>query len=59
MTSKEKLLEIQSYEEFDRRREEFRDLKFDREIVEHMSKIFSDITPVNKEVHEDFLFEKK
>ncbi len=40
MTDKEKFLELKSYEEFDKRREEFRMLKFDKDIVEHMSKIF-------------------
>ena len=39
MTDKEKLLSIQSYEEFDCRREEFKKLKMDREIMEHLLKI--------------------
>lgn len=37
---KQQFLEIKSYEEFDRRREEFRDLKFDEEIRKHLGRIF-------------------
>ena len=40
MTEKEKFLLVKSYAEFDERREEFRGLKFDKDIIEHMSKIF-------------------
>lgn len=41
MTAKEKFLEIDTYEEFDRRREEFRDLRMsDKEVREHIAKIF-------------------
>lgn len=38
MTAKEKFLKIQSYEEFDRRREEFKEMKTDKEILIHASK---------------------
>lgn len=38
MTAKEKFLQIESYEEFDRRREEFKDLKMDKDILHHASK---------------------
>ena len=40
MTAKEKFLQISSYEEFDRRREEFRGLIRDKETIEHLGKIF-------------------
>ena len=40
MTPKEKFLQMQSYEEFDKHREELQGLTFDREVLDHMSKIF-------------------
>ena len=40
MTEKEKFLKLESYEEFDRRRDEFKALKFDKDIISHMSKLF-------------------
>lgn len=40
MSKKEELLKITTYKEFDRRREEFRELKIDDEIKEHLSKLF-------------------
>lgn len=40
MTLKEKIMAIKSYEEFDKRREEFKDLKPDKEILAHLSEIF-------------------
>ncbi len=40
MTAKEKFLAIETYEEFDQNREEFRGLKFDQEVLDHMAKIF-------------------
>lgn len=39
-TLKEKFLEVKSYEEFDARREEFRGLKPDKEILDHAAKFF-------------------
>jgi hypothetical protein len=39
-TPKEKFLEIKSYEEFDRRRSEFKGLKVDVDIKRHLAKIF-------------------
>ena len=39
MTEKEKLLQLKSYEEFDQRREEFKELMPDEEIIEHLTKI--------------------
>ena len=40
MSLKEELLKITTYEEFDRRREEFRGLKMDEDVKNHLSKIF-------------------
>ena len=40
MSLKDEFLKIETYEEFDRRREEFRELKYDKEIGEHLDKIF-------------------
>ena len=40
MNLKDEFLKIESYEEFDRRREEFRELKFDEDIRKHLGKIF-------------------
>lgn len=39
MTAKEKFLQLKSYEEFDKRREEFKGLKPDKEIIAHFTKI--------------------
>lgn len=39
MTQKERLLQMKTYEEFDKNRESFKGLKPDREIIEHLSKI--------------------
>ena len=40
MSLKEELLKITTYEEFDQRREEFRGLKMDEDVKDHLSKIF-------------------
>lgn len=40
MSQKEELLKIATYEEFDRRREEFCGLKMDGDVRDHLSKIF-------------------
>lgn len=40
MTQKEEFLLIRSYEEFDQKRERFKGLRVDKEIKEHMRKIF-------------------
>ncbi len=37
---KEEFLKLKTYEEFLERRKEFKNLKFDKEIIEHMGKIF-------------------
>ncbi len=43
MTQKEEFLKLQSYEEFDKKRERFKGLKFDKEVIEHLGKIFPKI----------------
>lgn len=40
MTKKEKFMMLKSYAEFDEKRAEFEGLKFDKDIIGHMSKIF-------------------
>lgn len=40
MSQKEELMKITTYEEFDRRREEFRGLKMDDDVKKHLSNIF-------------------
>lgn len=42
MSLREEFLKIKSKEEFLERREEFRDLKFDKELMEHQSKLFGE-----------------
>ena len=39
MTPKEKLLQMKTYEEFDKNRDKFKGLKVDPEIIAHLSKI--------------------
>lgn len=39
MTQKEKLLKMESYEEFDQNRKLFDGLKPDKDIIEHLSRI--------------------
>lgn len=56
MTQKEEFLLLQSYEEFDEKREHFQGMKLDHDIREHMKRIFPPIElfegdaiyPVNK-----------
>ncbi len=40
MTLKEKFLEVKSYEEFELRRKEFKELMPDKDVIEHASKTF-------------------
>ena len=40
MTKREEFFNIKTYEEFDRRREEFRGMPMDQEILRHASKLF-------------------
>ncbi len=51
MTKKKIFLQLSSYEEFDKRREEFAGLKFDRDIVHHMSEIFPKPSNTKEELY--------
>lgn len=39
---KKELLKIETYEEFDRRRDEFDNLPFDEETMKHLTKLFGE-----------------
>ncbi|MEG0687179.1 MAG: hypothetical protein RR466_00625 [Hungatella sp.] len=51
MTAKEKFLETKSYEEFNQRREEFKGLKFDKDVLDHMQEIFPKPYGGNEELY--------
>lgn len=51
MSKKEQLLSITTYEEFNRRREEFRGLELDEDIKKHLSKIFPKCYGENEELY--------
>ena len=52
MTAKEKFLAVGSYEEFDRRRDEFKELKMtDKEVREHVGKIFPKVSNTKEELY--------
>ena len=52
MTEKEKFLVIQTYEEFDKRRTEFKGLKMsDKEVREHVAKIFPHVLKTDEELY--------
>lgn len=52
MTQKEKFLKIETYEEFDRRREEFKGLGLaDLEVRKHLSKIFGKASDTKEELY--------
>ena len=57
MSLKDEFLKIETYEKFDRRREEFRELKYDKEIGEHLDKIFPEaFAPKDKHVDVAILY---
>lgn len=51
MTEKEKFLSLKSYKEFDEKRNEFQALKMDKDIVEHMAKIFPKPSNTKEELY--------
>lgn len=51
MTVKELFLKIETYEEFDKRRDEFKELEMDKDILEHMSKIFPKASDTKEELY--------
>lgn len=50
MTKKEEFLKIDSYGEFDCRRDEFRGIKMDEEILDHAAKIFPRVSNTKEEL---------
>ena len=50
MTKREEILRIESYEEFDKRREEFRGIKIDKELFDHISKMFPKASNTKEEL---------
>ena len=50
MTKKEKLLAIDAYEEYNRRRSEFKGIKPDKEMLDHIAKLFPKTTTSKEEV---------
>jgi len=53
MTDKERLLQINSYEEYLKRRESFKDLKPDKEVIEHLSKLFPKVSETKEELFKE------
>ncbi len=51
VTEKEKFLSLKSYKEFDEKRDEFQTLKMDKDIVEHMVKIFPKPSNTKEELY--------
>lgn len=50
MTKREEILRIESYEEFDKRREEFRGIKIDKELFDNISKMFPKVSNTKEEL---------
>ena len=50
MTKREERLRIESYEEFDKRREEFRGIKIDKELFDNISKMFPKASNTKEEL---------
>lgn len=53
MTKKEELLAINTYEEYDRRREEFKGVKPDKEMFEHIANLFPKTTTSKEELYKN------
>lgn len=51
MTKREELLRITSYEEFNKRRAEFKGIKMDKEIREHVAKLFPKVSSTTEELY--------
>lgn len=51
MNSKELFLSMKTYEDFDRRRNELKGLKMDKEVLEHMGKIFPKVSDTKEELY--------
>ena len=53
MNQKESFLKIESYSEYVNRRDEFKGLKIDQEVLEHMAKIFPRGSGTKEELFKD------
>lgn len=51
MLKKEEVLAIKTYEEFDRRRDEFEGTEMDKEMFEHIAKLFPKVTASKEELY--------
>ncbi len=50
MSQKEKLLQMTTYEEYEARRSELKGLKPDKEVIEHLSKLFGKASGTTEEL---------
>lgn len=53
MNQKEAFLKIGSYNEWVKRRDEFKGLKIDQEVLKHMAKIFPKVSGTKEELFKD------
>ena len=51
MSAKEKFLQMNTYEEYEERRDELKGLKPDKEVVEHLSKLFGNVSDTTEELY--------
>lgn len=51
MTDKERLLAIDTYEEYKKQRLSFMNLKPDKEVIEHLNKIFPKVEKTTEELY--------
>lgn len=51
MTKKEKLLEMKTYEEYEKRRKELDGLQPDKEVIAHLSKLFGKMSDAKEELY--------
>lgn len=50
MNQKELFLQIESYSEYVKQRDKFKGLKIDKEVLEHMAKIFPKVSGTKEEL---------
>lgn len=53
MNQKELFLKIESYSEYVKQRDKFKGLKIDKEVLEHMAKIFLKVSGTKEELFMD------
>ena len=51
MSPKENLLKMKTYEEYEKNREELKGLKPDKEVIEHLSKLFGKASDTREELY--------